>query len=155
MLTIDCNDINALRGQISDDYGPWSDYFQVTQSVIDSFAELSGDRQWIHTDVERAKQSSPYGATIAHGFLILSLMSRVRPPASFNVVNHSSVANYGSKGLRFLAPVVAGSRIHARQKLMAVEEHPKGVLLTSEVAIQAEGSGKPALVYNMSLLYRF
>ncbi len=153
MEKIDCKNLDALRHKISEDYGAWSDSYTVSQGVIDDFAELSGDRQWIHVDVEKAKQSSPFGGTIAHGFLLLALMPRVRPPQDFQVVNHSSVANYGSKGLRFLSPVPAGAAIRARQKLVSVEEHPKGSLLTSEVAIHAEGSDKPSLLYNMSLLY--
>ncbi len=152
MKEIDCKDLAALRAEINDEYGEWSSSYTVSQAVIDSFADLSGDRQWIHTDVERAK-SGPYGSTIAHGFLLLALMPRVRPPQGFDIINHKSVANYGSKGLRFLAPVPAGASIHARQKLIAVEEHPKGTLLTSEVAIHAEGNDKPSVLYNMSLLY--
>jgi len=152
MNKIDYKDLTALRAQVGDEYGEWSSPFVVSQEVIDQFADLSGDRQWIHTDVERAK-SGPYGSTIAHGFLLLAVMPQVRPPQAFEVVNHRSVANYGSKGLRFLAPVLAGSSIHSRQKLIAVEEHPKGTLLTSEMAIHAVGNDKPSLVYNMSLLY--
>ena len=152
MKEIDCKDLAAIRAEINDDYGEWSTPYTVSQEVIDDFANLSSDRQWIHTDVERAKDG-PYGSTIAHGFLLLALMPRVRPPQSFTVVNHRSVANFGSKGLRFLAPVPSGSAIRSRQKLVSVEEHPKGTLLTSEVAIHAEGNEKPALLYNMSLLY--
>lgn len=155
MVEIDCRNSAALCAQISDDYGPWSDSFQVTQQVIDAYAELTGDRQWIHTDVARARCESPYGGTIAHGFLILGLLPRIQPQPQFQVVGHRSVANYGSAGFRFLAAVPADSRIRSRQKLVAVEQRSKGALLTSEVVIQAEGSPKPALVYNMLLLYRY
>jgi len=152
MKEIDFKDFDALRSEISEEYSAWSESYLVSQGVIDDFASLSGDRQWIHTDVERAR-NSPYGTTIAHGFLLLALMPRVRPPQDFTVVNHSSVANYGSKGLRFLAPVPSGAAIWSRLKLIEVEEHPKGTLLTSEVVMHAEGNDKPALIYNMSLLY--
>jgi acyl dehydratase len=155
MIEVDCHDLGALRAKIGDDYGPWSESFEVTQQLIDSYAELTGDKQWIHTDVERARRESPYGATIAHGFLILSLIPRVQSQQEFTVINHSSVANYGSKGFRFVAPVLAASHIRSRKKLVVVEEHAKGVLLTSELVIQTEGSSKPALVYNMTLLYRY
>ncbi|MFM7275381.1 MAG: MaoC/PaaZ C-terminal domain-containing protein, partial [Gammaproteobacteria bacterium] len=80
------DDIEALQGLVSEEFGPWSSELEITQELIDAFAELSGDRYWIHTDPERCKTQSPFGRTIAHGFLTLVLMSRMRTTPSWEVV---------------------------------------------------------------------
>ncbi|MBN7796928.1 MaoC family dehydratase [Parahaliea mediterranea] len=154
MTEIDFRDIDTLRGAISDDYGEWSGDFLISQELINQFAELSGDSQWIHVDPERAKLESPFGCTIAHGFLLLAIMPQVRPPQNFTVKGHTSVVNYGSSGLRFLDPVPSGSYIRSRQKLFDVEAKKSGTLLTFEVAFQVKSMDRPSLIYNMALLYR-
>jgi len=146
------DDFDALCNFADDDFGPWGSELTITQTMIDRFAELTGDRQWIHLDVERAKRESPFGATVAHGFLTLSLLPTL-DPGDLIVVGHASVANYGAKNLRFLAPVLAGSRIHARARLLAAEAHKKGSLLTFATAIHTVAQEKPALVYEAQVLY--
>lgn len=154
MREIRFDDMDALQAEIRDDYGPWSPALTVTQAMIDDFARLTGDEQWIHVDVERARRESPYGGTIAHGFLLLSLMPCLQPPAQFAVVGHKSALNYGSAGLRFLSPVPAGSDIHARQRLQSVAQRRQGTLLTTEFAIHSVGEDeRPALLYNLQVLY--
>jgi len=152
MTAIPFDDIAALQCLIDSEWGAWGDQCDVTQEMIDRFADLTHDHQWIHVDSERAR-SGPFGATVAHGFLVLSLLPAVRPHAAFNLSGHAAVANFGSTGLRFLDPVRAGSRIHARDRLMAVEAHRRGTLTTQEVAIHVVDNPKPALLYQLQLLY--
>jgi acyl dehydratase len=146
------DDLQILRSYVSEEFGDWSNEYEITQEMIDSFADLTTDKQWIHIDKERAKDG-PFGTTIAHGFLVLSMMPAVRPPANFVVVGHKAVANFGSKGMRFLDPLPADSRIYARNRLQDVEQHRRGTLLTQEVAIHRVGSEKPTLLYQLQLLY--
>lgn len=155
MEKIDVRDLAALRAQVSDEFGDWSRPLTITQEMVDQFAELTGDRQWIHVDVERARRESPFGAPIVHGFFLLSLLPSLRTEQPYALVNYSSAANYGSGGLRFLSPVVVNSAVHARQRLKRAEEHKRGTLLTSEVAIHTVGSDKPALVYDLQVLYAY
>jgi hypothetical protein len=149
------DDIEALRAQISEQYGAWSEPFVVTQEVINRFAELSGDHQWIHVDVERARRESPFGGPIAHGFLTLCLLPRLRPPEGrTRVVGYRNAVNYGADSLRFLAPVPAGASIHARSRLAAVEKRPNGTLVTTETAAHVVGSERPSLIYRGLVLYQ-
>jgi hypothetical protein len=152
------DDIEGLRKQISPEFGPWSADFEVSQAMIDAFAELTGDRQWIHVDVERARRESPFKTTIAHGFLTLSLLPRLsagaRERAATEVVGHGSAVNYGSDKLRFLSPVPAGARVHSRSRLLEVEATDKGTRAISEIAVHVVGSEKPALLYQMIVLYQ-
>jgi acyl dehydratase len=125
--------------------GP-SEWLTVTQEMIDKFAEATGDHQWIHVDVERAKREMPGGKTIAHGFLTLSLVPRLRP-GLMKVENQRRGINYGCNKVRFIAPVPAGGRIRLKQKLSKVDEMPDGGLrVTSEMTMELEGSDKPAMV---------
>src|SRR5206468_6924068 len=98
--------------------------------MINRFAELTGDHQWIHVDVERARRESPFRTTIAHGFLTLALLPRLsagaRERARYEVVGQGSVVNYGSDKLRFLSPVPAGARVRSRSRLVEVEAGDKG-----------------------------
>jgi len=154
MREIRFDDVEALRGHITDTYGEWGSQVEVTQSMIDAFAELTGDHQWIHVDVERARREGPFGTTIAHGFLTLSLLGRLRPPEPFAIVGHRNVLNYGSDGLRFLGPVRSGSRIQARQRLADVQARKNGTLVVHEIAVHPVGADKPALVYKSMVLYQ-
>ncbi len=158
METIRFDDVEALRKHVSEEWGPFGAELEVTQKMIDDFAELTGDHQWIHLDVERCKKESPFGTTIAHGFLTLSLMPgmRAKPDQKpdFEVVGQGNVTNYGSDGLRFLAPVPAGSKVHSRSRLKGVDATPKGTRLEREVAIHVVGSERPALVYSSIVLYQ-
>lgn len=152
---IEVADTQALEALVSEHFGAWSAPLVVTQQMVNQFAELTGDRQWIHVDVERARRESPFGGPIVHGFLLLSLMPSLRPPPVYRLQGYTSAANYGSAGLRFLSPVAVGNAIRSRQRLKRVEPHRKGTLLTSEVVIQAIDSDKPALVYDLQVLYAY
>jgi acyl dehydratase len=144
MQEIRFDDIDALKKKISDQFGAWGPEVEVTQQMIDKFADLTGDHQWIHVDVERAKKESPFGGTIAHGFLTLSLLPVLRAGAT----------NYGADKLRFVSPVPAGSKVHARSRMVNVEAKPKGTQVTQEIAVHAVGRDeRPALLYTMLVLY--
>jgi acyl dehydratase len=122
-----------------------SDWFTVDQSIIDKFAEATGDHQWIHVDVERAKREMPGGKTIAHGYLTLSLVPRLAQTI-YRVEKRSRGLNYGSNRIRFTGQVPAGSRIRLRQKIKSVDPVEGGVRITSESTVEVEGAVRPALV---------
>ena len=152
MNEISFDDIDAINAVASDSFGDWGSSIVVTQEMIDNFAELTGDRQWIHIDVERATKESPFGGPVAHGFLTLSLMPKlVSMPVS--LTGHGSVVNYGAESLRFLSPVPAGAEVHARSRVVRADAKPTGTLLTTEAEICAVGAEKPALLYRMQVLY--
>jgi acyl dehydratase len=138
-------DVAQLRGLVGREVGV-SDWFTVTQERIDAFAAVTEDRQWIHCDAERARAESPYGTTIAHGFLTLSLLShllaqtvRVRGP-------FSRVINYGLNRVRFPAAVSAGGHVRARCTLQVAEDVPGGLQVTWAVTVECEGQPNPAMV---------
>jgi acyl dehydratase len=145
----DIDGVNALAGEFSG----WSEPLTVTQDMINEFAELTNDRQWIHVDVERARRESPFGGPIAHGFLTLSLIPHLVPPDSLLVTGHASAANYGADKLRFLSPVPAGSQIHARSRVVKAEAKTHGTLVTREVEVAVVGAERPAVIYGMQILY--
>jgi acyl dehydratase len=123
-----------------------SQWFEVEQSRIDEFADVTRDHQWIHVDVERAKTESPYGATIAHGFLTLSLIPGLSKD-NYRVENAKMGINYGLNKVRFLAPVTAGSRVRVRSELAdAVRAGEDAVNLTVRHTVEVDGSQKPAAV---------
>ena len=123
-----------------------SDWLVVDQKMIDQFAEATGDHQWIHVDVERAKRELPGGKTIAHGYLTLSLLPRMAPTL-MSFTGRRRGVNYGSNKIRFISPVPAGSRIRLRQRLVNAEETKDGgVRITSEMTIEVEGGERPAMV---------
>src|SRR5467141_4570330 len=125
--------------------GP-SEWVTVDQAMIDKFADATGDHQWIHVDVERAKHEMPGGKTIAHGYLTLSLVPRLAATL-YRVKKRSRGLNYGSNRIRFTGQVPAGSRIRLRQKIKAVEPvDGGGVRITSESTVEVEGAARPALV---------
>lgn len=148
------DDVEAICGFISDEFGEWGPQIEITQDMIDQFADLTGDDQWIHTDVERCRRESPFGGPIAHGFLTLSLLGAIRPPARFALTDYKAVVNYGSSKMRFLDPVPAGSTIHARRRLVSAAAHPKGTRVEAEVAIHVVGRERPSLLYRGIALYR-
>jgi acyl dehydratase len=121
-----------------------SSWVEVTQERIDTFADATGDRQWIHVDPERAKDG-PFGTTIAHGYLTLSLLIPMWTEL-LEVRQVSSKINYGLGRVRFPAPVPVGSRVRATAVLENLEQVPGGVQLTIGAVIEIEGSGKPAVV---------
>jgi acyl dehydratase len=151
--TVRFDDVEALNLSSSEEFGPWGPDLEVSQGMISVFADLTDDHQWIHVDVERANRESPFGAPIAHGFLTLALLPRLKA-GSVSVTGHGSATNYGAEMLRFIAPVPAGSRIHGRSRLVRAEEKGSGTLATTEYEIRVVGADRPALLYRMQILYR-
>ena len=124
-----------------------SEWMTIDQERINQFADFTGDHQWIHVDVERARRESPSGSTIAHGFLTLSLAAALQYEIGIIPAGVSEALNYGLERVRFLAPVKAGAHIRDRVVLMAVETRGKGqLLLKTRNTIEIEGETKPALI---------
>ena len=142
-----------LLQHVGETLGP-SDWLTVTQEMIDKFADATGDHQWIHVDVERAKKEMPGGKTIAHGYLTLSLLPRLAPTL-MKVEKRRRGLNYGSNRVRFTAPVPAGARIRLKQKLVKVEPvEDNGFRVTSEMTMEVEGNTRPAMVAEtLSVVY--
>jgi acyl dehydratase len=123
--------------------GPW---FTVTQDLVSRFAELTGDTQWIHTDPVRAQAESPFGTTVAHGFLTLALISRLVREAVDLQGDFKLGVNYGFNRLRFPAPVPVGSRIRARVTLNALQQSADHIEIAWGITIEIEHNARPALV---------
>ncbi len=153
MEDIRFDDIGKLQARISDQFGDWSEPVEVSQEMIDRFADLTGDHQWIHVDVERAKRESPFGGTIAHGFLTLSLLPRMRSKQTWMITGFGNATNYGANKLRFVSPVPAGAKIQSHGRLVAVEARPIGTQVIQEIQVHVVGKDKPALIYEMIVLY--
>lgn len=135
--------IDGFAAHVGEHLG-YSGWKQVTQKEIDLFAEATGDHQWIHVDPERAA-SGPYGATIAHGYLTLSLVP-ILVQQIYKVDGLSMQVNYGVDKLRFPAPVPVDSRIRAGAELIKVDRNDKGGRATVRVTVEVEGSDRPACV---------
>lgn len=122
-----------------------TEWFTVNQERVNQFAEATGDHQWIHLDIERSKKESPYGTTIAHGFLTLSLLPMIMQSAVSMPEAKLSV-NYGLNKVRFPAPVPVGSKVRGRLAVKDVEDIEGGVQVTWAVTIEREGGDKPVCV---------
>jgi acyl dehydratase len=129
-----------------------SDWLAVTQAMIDTFAEATGDHQWIHVDTGRAAREMPGGKTIAHGYLTLSLLPRLSQDI-FRITRRSRGVNYGLNKVRFTSPVPSGARIRLRSALKASDPVEGGRRLTFEVTVEIEGESRPALVAETIALY--
>ena len=152
-MTIAGYSMSTLREFVGRELGV-SSWQTIDQPRIDAFARCTDDHQWIHVDVERAKRESPFKTTIAHGFLTLSLLPVLRAGADYRVVGYGNATNYGSDKLRFVSPVPAGTKVHARARLVGVDAKPKGTQVTQEIAVHVVGSDdRPALTYTMLVLY--
>jgi acyl dehydratase len=141
MLTL--TGLDEIKAHVGKELGV-SDWHEVTQEAVDAFARVTGDDQWIHIDVERAKQT-PFGGTIAHGYYTLSLA----PMFSYSMFKLDGIAfgvNYGLNRVRFPAPMPVGGRVRMRAKLVAVEDIPGGAQLISELTFEHEGGEKPVCV---------
>jgi acyl dehydratase len=145
MTLVTVDGIEELRALVGETIGP-SDWREVTQEMIDSFAELSGDDQWIHVDVERAKKESPFGGTVAHGNLTLSLIDGLRR----DLLQSSGFklgVNYGWNKVRFPAPVPTGQKVRATVEVLTVDEIGDGWWqVTQRWNVEVEGNEKPACV---------
>ncbi len=131
-----------------------SDWMLIEQERVNAFAEVTGDRQWIHVDVERAQRESPFGGPIVHGYLTLSLLAKFAQEC-IDVAGIKLAVNYGLNRVRFAAPVKVGSRVRARFVLGAAEDIPGGVQLVWQAVIEIEGGDKPACVAEMVTRWYF
>lgn len=133
-----------------------SDWLEIDQARIDLFAEATGDHQFIHVDPVRAKAETPFGGTIAHGFLTLSLVPSMLLPIRLEPEGMTMGLNYGLDRVRFMEPVRVGSRIRARAKVAEVTaRNPKQALIKMEITVEIDGNPKPALVAEALALYLF
>ncbi len=135
--------IDDLRAAVGTDLGT-SDWVDIDQNRIDLFADATDDHQWIHVDPERAA-AGPFGTTIAHGFLTLSLLPSLGEGLS-DVEGAKMGVNYGLNKVRFPAPVPVGSRVRAHVRLLSVDDVPGGVQVVTQVTIEREGGDKPVCV---------
>jgi acyl dehydratase len=141
MLTL--TGLEAIKAHVGEELGI-SDWHLVTQESVNEFAAVTGDDQWIHVDVERARES-PFGGTIAHGYYTLSLAPRF----SYDMFKFEGFAfgvNYGLNKVRFPAPMPVGQRVRMRAVLKAVDEVPGGAQITTELTFEREGADKPVCV---------
>jgi acyl dehydratase len=148
-MTVSVNTAADLAGFLGREIGI-SDWLTIDQSMIDAFADLTGDRQWIHVDVERAKTGMPGGKTIAHGYLVLSLLPRMRV---YTIERFSRALNYGLDKLRFTGAVTSGSRIRQSQTIQALEPIEGGYRIVNRCVIQVENVERPAIVADQLLHY--
>ncbi|MDI7860482.1 MaoC family dehydratase [Rhizobiaceae bacterium n13] len=133
-----------------------SDWILVNQTMIDTFATATDDHQFIHVDPERAAAESPFGGTIAHGFLTLSLLSTMNYKALPKIREQTMGINYGFEKVRFMSPVKCGARIRGRFKLSSARFRGAGMLMTAyEVSIEIEGERKPALTAVWETIVQF
>ncbi|MER6012862.1 MaoC family dehydratase [Streptomyces bluensis] len=143
---------DELKAAVGEQLG-YSDWLEIDQKRIDLFAEATGDHQWIHVDPERAA-TGPFGTTIAHGYLTLSLLPLLVPQV-MKVDNVTMGVNYGTNKVRFPAPVPVGSRLRATAVLKEVTEAGGGVQVTAAVSVEREGGDKPVCVAESVSRYYF
>jgi acyl dehydratase len=145
MASVEVNGVEGMRAVVGQQIGP-SEWRQVTQADINAFAELSGDHQWIHVDVERARTESPFGTTIAHGNLTLSLVDGFRGEL-IDATGFALGVNYGWDKIRFPSPVPVDSKVRARAEVVSVEEKGGGwYQVVTRFTIEVEGADKPCFV---------
>jgi acyl dehydratase len=145
MAPVKVEGVEGLKGLLGETVGP-SEWREVSQEMIDQFAELSGDDQWIHVDVERAKSESPFGTTVAHGNLTLSMIDGLRRDL-IESTGFKLGVNYGWNRVRFPAPVPSGSRIRGSAEVVEVEETGQGWWqVVTRFTVEVEGQEKPACV---------
>ncbi|PHX94267.1 MAG: dehydratase [Acidimicrobium sp.] len=150
MAKLVIKNIDELKNQSGKHLG-YSEYLTITQEQVNLFADATGDHQWIHIDVERAK-AGPFGGPIAHGYLTLSL-GPVFLPQIFSVEGIAMGVNYGTNKVRFMSPVPVGSKLRAGVKLLSVEDVTGGVQVTLETTFEVEGAKKPSCVAEVVFRY--
>ncbi len=149
-MTRTINGIEELKTLVGEHLG-YSPYVEITQEQVNTFADATGDHQWIHVDVERAA-AGPFGGPIAHGFLTLSLGPALAPQM-FAVSGISMGVNYGCEKVRFPAPVPVGSKLRLGAKLLSVDDVPGGAQVTQEFVFEVEGAEKPSCVAEVIFRY--
>ena len=149
-MTRTINGIDELKTLVGEHLG-YSPYVEITQEQVNTFADATGDHQWIHVDPERAK-AGPFGGPIAHGYLTLSLGPTLSPQI-FSVSGISMAVNYGAGKIRYPAPVPVGSKLRLGATLTSVDDIPGGAQVTMEFVFEVEGAAKPSCV--AQLLFRY
>lgn len=151
-MTTVLDGLDGLKAAVGQHLG-YSDYLEITQERVNKFADATGDHQWIHVDVERAK-SGPFGGPIAHGYLTLSL-GPVLLPQVYDVKGVKMAVNYGAGKVRFPSPVPVGARLRVGAKLVSVEDVSGGAQITMEATFECEGAAKPSCVAEIIFRYFF
>ena len=149
-MTTTIDGIDGLKAAVGQHLG-YSDYVEITQEQVNLFADATGDHQWIHVDVERAK-SGPFGAPIAHGYLTLSLSPALLPQI-LRVTGVAMGVNYGANKVRFPSPVPVGSKLRLGASLLSVEDVAGGAQIAMELTFEVEGAPKPSCV--AEVLFRY
>lgn len=154
-MTIHYKDAEKLQTLVTEAFGEWSEPFKVEQKLINDFAEMTGDDMWMHVDEERCAKESPYGCTIAHGFLLLSCLPKMPGKTSLigDIEGYGHMMNYGSDRLRFSGAVPVNSEIHSRSRIKAVEVTEKNTRLTMEQHVNIVGEDRPALIYELTMVF--
>ncbi len=145
-MGVSVKDIEGLKGLITEEWSEWTDQIEITQDMVNTFADVTHDHQWIHVDIEKAN-AGPFGGPIAHGFLTLSLVSYFGTQGGPKIDGVLGALNYGGDRLRFLNPVPVGSKVHAKSRLIDVTEKASGVLMKREISVHVVGDEKPAVLY--------
>jgi acyl dehydratase len=149
-MTTTIDGIDGLKAAVGQHLG-YSDYVEITQDQVNQFAEATGDHQWIHVDVERAK-AGPFGGPIAHGYLTLSLSPALLPQI-LRVTGVAMGVNYGANKVRFPSPVPVGSKLRLGASLLSVEDVAGGAQIAMELTFEVEGASKPSCV--AEVLFRY
>jgi acyl dehydratase len=149
-MTRTINGIAELKTLVGEHLG-YSPYVEITQEQVNTFADATGDHQWIHVNVEKAKEG-PFGGPIAHGYLTLSLGPMLAPQV-FTVAGISMGVNYGTEKVRFPAPVPVGAKVRLGATLLAVDDVPGGAQVTQEFVFEVEGASKPSCVAQVVFRY--
>jgi acyl dehydratase len=149
MTTRTIDGINGLKAAVGEHLG-YSPWLEITQERVNQFAEATGDFQWIHVDVERAKAESPFGGPIAHGYLTLSLLPSLMPKV-VQTSGFSMGVNYGCNRVRFMSPVPVGANVRLGLKLVSVDDIAGGAQMVYEATFEVEGSEKPSCVAEVVL----
>lgn len=152
-LSIRFDDLPALEAAVSTEFCEWGPPFRVTQDMISTFANLTHDHFWLHVDPERAKRDSPTGTTLAHGFLVLSLVPALQTPSPVEVTDFRRAFNAGLDRVRFVRPVPVDSEIIGRMRLAEARAGSRGTRVKFEVQIQVVGDTGPAVAYELLVAY--
>ncbi|MEJ7583063.1 MAG: MaoC family dehydratase [Acidimicrobiales bacterium] len=150
-MTTIINGIAGLKEKVGQHLG-YSDYVEITQEQVNTFADATGDHQWIHVDPERAKAESPFGGPIAHGYLTLSLGPQLAPQI-MRVDGIKMGVNYGAEKIRFPSPVPVGAKLRLGAEMTGVEEIAGGAQVTMTFVFEVEGATKPSCVANIIFRY--
>lgn len=147
------DDLDALTAAVSTEFAPWGPPFRVTQDLITAFAHMTHDEFWLHVDPERARRDSPTGTTIAHGFLVLSLVPALKTPSPLEITGFRRAFNAGLDRVRFVRPVPVDSEIIGRMRLAEARAGTRGTRVKYEVQVQVVGDTGPALSYELLVAY--